>query len=333
MRIGVLGVGNMGRAVVDRLVEQGQAPVLVWNRTAAKAAGIAGTSQVATPSALAEGADVVLSMLANDAAIEAAYFGPGGLCSGSLAGTVVVEMCTTSPERTQALEAAVTAKGGLFLECPVGGTIGPARAGTLLGLAGGTEAAFAAAEPALRLITRRLEHLGPVGHAAAMKLAINLPLMVYWGAVGEALGMAIGQGVDPELAVSILMDSSGAIGAAKTRLPPVAKMRATGDPGAVSLSLANGIKDMRLMEALAARHGVTMRRSLPLPGPRPRWPHRMDGTIWMRRCMACSAKGRRIDATCSTCRIWLVGPAYCPPFEGSPGVRPRHGRRACAGGA
>jgi 3-hydroxyisobutyrate dehydrogenase len=255
MRIAVMGVGNMGRAVVDRLIEQGQGPLLVWNRTPEKAAGITGAEPVAEPQSLA-GANVVLSLLANDAAIEAAYFGPAGLCSADLTGTVVVEMCTTSPERAQSLEAAVTAAGGLFLECPVGGTIGPARAGTLLGLAGGTDAAFAAAAPVLRLITRRLEHLGPVGHAAAMKLAINLPLMVYWGAVGEALGLAIGQGVDPDLAVSILMDSSGAIGAAKTRLPPVARMRATGEPGGVSLSLANGIKDMRLMEALAARHGI-----------------------------------------------------------------------------
>ncbi|SMY08037.1 NAD(P)-dependent oxidoreductase [Flavimaricola marinus] len=257
MRIGIMGIGNMGRAIVDRLVEQGQSPVGVWNRTAAKAAGIDGTEQADTPAALAAASDIVLSLLANDAAIEAAYFGQGGLCSAPLNGTVIVEMCTTSPERTQALEAAVTAKGGLFLECPVGGTIGPARSGSLLGLAGGTPEAFAAAEPALALITRRLEHLGPVGHGAAMKLAINLPLMVYWGAVGEALGLAIGQGVDSEMAVSILVDSSGAIGAAKTRLPPVAKMRETGDPGGVSLSLANGVKDMKLMEALAARHGVS----------------------------------------------------------------------------
>lgn len=256
MRIGIVGVGNMGRAVADRLVEQGHGPLL-WNRSAEKAKGIDGTQVAASPMALAQGSDIVLSILANDAAIEAAYFGEGGLCSADLTGTVIVEMCTTSPERTQALEAAVTAKGGLFLECPVGGTIGPARAGTLLGLAGGTEAAFAAAKPALDLITRRLEHLGPVGHGAAMKLAINLPLMVYWGAVGEAMGLAIGQGVDPELAVSLLIDSSGAIGAAKNRLPPVANMRATGDPGGVSLSLANGIKDMMLMTDLAAKHFVS----------------------------------------------------------------------------
>ena len=255
MRIGILGVGNMGAAVAERLVELGHRPLL-WNRTAARAEAVAGAEVAATPADVAAGSDVVLSLLANDDAIAAAYFGPGGLCSGTLAGTCIVEMCTTSPERTRTLEARVTEAGGLFLECPVGGTIGPARNGQLLGLAGGSDAAFAAARPVLEQITRRLEHLGPVGAGAAMKLAINLPLMVYWGAVGEALGIALGEGIDPDLAVSILVDSSGAIGAAKARVPPVARMRLSGDPGPVSLSLANGIKDMKLMEALAAAHGV-----------------------------------------------------------------------------
>ena len=254
MRIGIVGLGRMGRAMAERLIEDGKAP-MVWNRTPAKAEGL-GCTVAATPAALAAEVDVVLSVLANDAAIEAVYHGPDGICAADLAGTVVVEMCTTSPETSRALEAAVTAAGGMFLECPVGGTIGPARAGQLLGLAGGTDAAFSAASPVLSLLTRRLEHLGPVGTGAAMKLAINLPLMVYWGAVGEALGMALGEGIDPDLAVSILVDSSGAIGAARTRLPPVARMATQGDPGAVSLSLANGIKDMKLMERLAARHGV-----------------------------------------------------------------------------
>ena len=89
-----------------------------------------------------------------------------------------------------------------------------------------------------------------------MKLAINLPLMVYWGAVGEALGLAQGQGIDADMAVSLLIDSSGAIGAAKNRVPPVAAMRNSGDPGGVSLALNNGVKDMGLMQALAAQHGV-----------------------------------------------------------------------------
>ncbi len=255
MKVGIIGVGNMGRAIAERLVEKGHTPCL-WNRTRAKAEGIAGCTVFDSPAAVVKEVAVVISILANDAAIAVAYDGPGGLCSADLSGRTVIEMCTTSSSTAQALAAKIAASGGQFLECPVGGTIGPARLGQLLGLAGGTDAAFAAAKPVLQDLTRRLEHLGPVGSGAAMKLAINLPLMVYWGAVGEALALATGQGIDPALAGDILADSSGAIGAAKKRVPPILEFVATGNPGATSLNLANGIKDMRLMEDALARLGT-----------------------------------------------------------------------------
>ena len=147
------------------------------------------------------------------------------------------------------------ARGGLFLECPVSGNVVPARSGQLMGLAGGSTAAFDAARPVLAQITRRLEHLGPVGSGSAMKLAVNLPVMVYWSALGEALGIAMAQGVDPGRALDILGDSSGAIGAAKKRIPPIHEMIRTGDPGTVSFTLTNAIKDMRLMTDVAQSVG------------------------------------------------------------------------------
>ena len=255
MRIGVIGVGRMGRAVAERLAERGHALAL-WNRSPEKARGIAGAEVLASPADVVAKADVVLSVLANDAAIEAVYFGEGGLCAADLSGSVVVEMCTTLPERTQALERAVTERGGLFLECPMGGTIGPARDGQLLGLAGGSAAAFDAARPVLEQLTRRLEHLGPVGTGTAMKLAINLPLMVYWSAVGEAAGLALSAGIPSERAFDILSDSSGAIGAAKRRVPALRRLIETGQAGEPMFDLENGAKDMRLMEALAAETGL-----------------------------------------------------------------------------
>lgn len=255
MRIGLIGVGNMGRAIAERLLDCGY-DLAVWNRTRAKAEAVDGATVCDTPASVAAASEVVISILANDAAIETAYGGDGGLCSGSLAGRTIVEMCTTSAETARALDRRVAAAGGQFLECPVGGTIGPARAGQLLGLAGGSAAAYAAAAPVMADLTRRIDHLGPVGAGAAMKLAINLPLMVYWGAVGEAMGLAIKSGIDPDLATDILCDSSGAIGAAKKRVPPIRAFLDSGDPGPASLNLDNGIKDMKLMEAALAQLGV-----------------------------------------------------------------------------
>ncbi len=254
MTTAVIGLGNMGRAVAERLADQGQTLTL-WNRSPAKAEGLGGTV-MPTAYQAARAATVTVSVLANDAAIESAYFGPGGICSDDLTGCTIVEMCTTSPETAQRLEREVAAKGGQFVECPVGGTIGPARDGALLGLAGATPAAFAAAQPILALLTRRLEHLGPVGTGSAMKLAINLPLMVYWSALGEAMSLVLAKGIRPVQAMDILSDSSGAIGAAKKRIPPIRAMLEDGEPGAVSFSLVNAIKDMKLMEALAEANGA-----------------------------------------------------------------------------
>lgn len=254
MKTGIVGVGNMGRPIAEHLAESGLA-LLLWNRSPDKAQGITGAKIASTPRALAEECDVILSVLANDEAISAVYHGQDGLLKADLKGRVIVELATTSPATVQALEAAVISQGGLFVECPVSGNVVPARSGQLMGLAGGSTAAFEAARPVLTQMTRRLEHLGPVGSGAAMKLAVNLPLMVYWSALGEALGLAMAQGVDPSRALDILGDSSGAIGAAKKRIPPIRDMLTTGDPGAVSFTLTNAIKDMRLMTDLAQTMG------------------------------------------------------------------------------
>lgn len=254
MATGIVGIGNMGRPIAEHLSEVGETLVL-WNRSPEKAQGIPNSTIAATPRAVAEGSDIILSILANDAALQAAYHGPDGLLEADLTGKIIVELCTTSPQTVEALEKAVVARGGLFVECPVSGNVVPARSGQLMGLVGASQEAFDSAKLLLSKMTRRLEHLGPVGAGAAMKLAVNLPLMVYWSALGEALGLALSKGVDPSLALDILGDSSGAIGAAKKRIPPIHDMLVKGDPGSVSFTLTNAIKDMKLMTGLAEDSG------------------------------------------------------------------------------
>lgn len=254
MIVGIVGLGNMGRPMAEHLGDIGE-KLTLWNRTSEKAAGITGSTVQKTPRAVVEAADVIMSVLANDGALDAAYHGAGGMLEADLTGKTIVEFCTTSPETVIALEMAVEARGGLFLECPVSGNVVPARSGQLMGLAGGKQAAFDSAQPLLAKLTRRLEHLGPVGSGAAMKLAVNLPLMVYWSALGEAVGLAMAKGVDPSLALDILVDSSGAVGAAKRRVPPILNMLISHDPGDVSFSLTNAVKDMKLMEGLAKSSG------------------------------------------------------------------------------
>ena len=112
----------------------------------------------------------------------------------------------------------MTHTGGAFLECPVGGTVKSALEGALVGMATGDRATFDRIRSLLDETTLRLDFLGDVGNADAMNLAINLPLMVFWGALGEAVALLGGRNIDVEQAFDILTESSGAIGLAKS--PP-----------------------------------------------------------------------------------------------------------------
>ncbi len=253
--IGIVGLGKMGYAIAQRLLAEGES-LTVWNRSSGKAHGLDGAAIAGTPHELVTGCEVIISVLANDAATQSVYFGENGLLSDTLNGKVIVEVCTMAPVRAAELEAAVVEKQGLFLECPVGGTIGPALEGQLLGLAGGTNDAFSKAKPVLQLLTRRLEHFGPVGTGAAMKLAVNLPLMVYWSALGEALQIARSHNVDLSIALDVLADSSGAIGVATKRVPPIREMIVNGEPGNANFSLESAIKDMQLMVSEIDANGM-----------------------------------------------------------------------------
>src|SRR6266849_7245380 len=198
MHIGIAGLGRMGAAMAARLKEAGHT-VSGWNRSAAKAKPLAadGIAIAETPAVLAARAEAVITILTDAAAIDAVYGGPAGLLSAPVDGKLFIEMSTVRPDTEVALAAKVRAKGAAFVECPVGGTVGPARQGKLIGLRGGEGADAARARPILEQLCRRLEHVGPVGAGATMKLAINMPLMVYWQALGETLALCRNGDIDP----------------------------------------------------------------------------------------------------------------------------------------
>ena len=184
--------------------------------------------------------------------------GPSGLLSGDVAGKLFIEMSTVLPATEIALAEAVRAKGAAFVECPVGGSTGPARQGKLIGLMGGDDADAARARPILEQLCRRLEHAGPVGSGAVLKFAVNLPLMVYWQALGEALALSHALPLDPERLMDLLSDTSGGANVLKVRGPGIAAMLKGGDPGPVTFNVDGGIKDMRAMLAEAKSRGIEL---------------------------------------------------------------------------
>src|SRR5437879_11424732 len=199
----------MGAAIGERLMSLGH-ELAVWNRTAEKTRPLAaaGAKVAATSAQLAASSETIITILTDATAIDAAYRSKDGLLSGDVAGKVFIEMSTVRPETERALAAAVRKKSAIMIECPVGGTVGPARDGKLFGFVGGEAADVARARPLLEQLCRRVEHVGPIGAGASMKLAINLPLLVFWQAFGEALSICRSLGIDAARLADILTDSS-----------------------------------------------------------------------------------------------------------------------------
>ena len=256
MHIGIAGTGKMGAAMARRLLALGH-QVTVWNRTAERARPLLdeGAAWAATPAALARAAGTVITILTDAAALESVYFGSGSLLAADAPDRLFIEMSTVPPATQQGMGLRVAAAGAHYLECPVGGSVGPASQGKLLGFAGGDAQDLARARPVLDLLCRRVEHVGGFGAGATMKLAVNLPLMVYWQTLSEALSLVQPLGLDPARVIDILADSSGGPNMLKVRGPQIAQALAGTGAGEVSVNLATMRKDLRAMlDQGAAQH-------------------------------------------------------------------------------
>lgn len=254
--VAIAGTGRMGTAFAHRLMETGHT-VLVWNRTATRTGAAAGAGARAV-SDLAElaAADAILLSLTDARAVGTVV---DGLVAAGIAGRLVIDMSTLLPDESRTVGARIAAAGADFVDCPVGGTVAPALKGQLLGMAGGTEAAFVRARPVLEELCRRLEHLGPVGSGAQMKLAINLPLALYWQTLAESLVLLEGSGIPAETAISLIADSSAGPTVLKNRAQVVIDTLAGADqPG--TFDIAGLKKDLDL----ALRWSRAGGRALPL---------------------------------------------------------------------
>jgi 3-hydroxyisobutyrate dehydrogenase len=261
MKIGICGTGRMGSSIAQRLMSVGH-EVGVWNRDSAKTKPLveAGAKPFASPAALIEGCDVTIVMLLNDAATEAVYHMPNGVLRAKLAGKLVIDMSTVRPDTMKSAGAAALQAGAAFVECPVGGSTAPAKEGKLLGLVGGTKADVARAMPILEQLCRRIEHVGELGSGSMLKLAVNLPLLVYWQALGEALTICKPLHLPAERLIDILTDTSGAPAAMKGRGPVIAKVLGGAPLGPTAFGLNAAKKDL----ACAVQFAASLHAELPV---------------------------------------------------------------------
>lgn len=252
----MIGLGRMGTAMAGTLRRAGY-DLVVWNRSADKATRVAdslGVRWAATAAEAVASAKIVVSSLADDAALTQVYLGESGVVSGLLSGQVVLDTSTVDPETVIIVGAAVDSAGAAFLDCPVSGSVSTVDAGALTIMVGGDAAAAETALPVLDALAANVVLTGGRGSGAATKLAVNGLVHGLNIALSEALVLAEKAGVDRKTAYEVF--ASGAGGA-----PYVAyKREAFEDPdsAAVAFSLDLVEKDLELITGLARRVGAPM---------------------------------------------------------------------------
>ena len=220
MRVGIIGLGDMGTGMAERLLDA-KFQVAGWNRTAAKAERLRerGLRVAASPKALAQESDLVIIMVTDDAALRAVVDGDEGVLAGLSAGKIVAEMSTSAPLLVRELAKRVAHKGATLLDAPVLGSILTLRQGNLLIMVGGDRDAFELAKPAFEAIGSTVRHVGDVGQAKALKLAANLNLAVQVVALSEGIVLAEKMGLDRKTALETLLGGVIASPALKYRMP------------------------------------------------------------------------------------------------------------------
>ena len=253
-RVGFAGLGRMGVPMVSNLAQAGF-PLLLWNRSRGKAqrlAGSVGATVVETPRRLAELSDVVVTMLADDAASAEVLQGDHGMFRAGGGASHVLVMGTHSPEHVRELAAAAADR--IVVDAPVSGSIDAARDARLMIMVGATESDVEPLKPVLGAMGREVIYLGATGAGATMKLAVNLLIHGLNQTLAEALTLAEAAGIDGAVAYRAMENSAAAAPMLHYRKPQYLDEAAS--PVTFALSLAR--KDVGLALDLAADLDVAL---------------------------------------------------------------------------
>ena len=246
-RIGWIGLGNMGVPMVKNLLKAGF-EVTVYNRTAARAAPLqeAGAKLAASPAALWETADTIITMVADDAALQQIHQGKDGLLAGLSAtrsGATVIDMSTVSPATSRDLAAKLAARGVDYLDAPVAGSVKPAELGQLVIMVGGKKEVFDKALPIFEKLGKAQFYLGQQGSGNNAKLAINTLLAFNMQGLAESVLFASEHGISPEAMLAIIGES--AVANAITKMKTANILQANYQP---AFALKHLAKDLRLAQ-------------------------------------------------------------------------------------
>src|SRR3954454_3701764 len=246
MKIGFAGAGIMGAPMARNLAEAGH-EVRLWNRTRKKAEQVEGVTVADSPESAAEGADLVVTMLADGDAVQAVA--PDLVTQGAL----WLQMSTVGIEATEKLMALASERDATFVDAPVLGTKQPAEEGKLTVLASGPDDAVSKAEPVFDAVAAKTVKLGEAGEGTRLKLVLNAWLVALTAGLAETIAFAESIGVDPR---TFLETIDGApMGTPYAQLKGKA-MIGRDFPPSFPLSLAH--KDARLVLAAAEQAGIEL---------------------------------------------------------------------------
>jgi 3-hydroxyisobutyrate dehydrogenase-like beta-hydroxyacid dehydrogenase len=253
MIVGMVGLGEMGSGFVDRLL-LAKIDVVGWNRTKSKAEPLIakGMRWADSPRAVAQASDVVLTMVTNDHALSAVCEGDEGALT-AIKGKILVEMSTVGTAHVQALAAKTHAAGGELLDAPVLGSQVSIQQGKLLIMVGGDKAALEKARVALEAIGPKVFHVGEVGQAKTMKIALNLQLSTQILALSEGLLLAVKSGIPRDVALDIMLSGATASPMLQYRGPLI-----KGQPDKAWFDCTMMQKDTKLALDLGEKLGVPL---------------------------------------------------------------------------
>lgn len=207
--LGWIGLGHMGDPMTLRLVQTGH-KLNAFNRTREKANTLAeaGAAILDSPQEIVEQSDIVFIMLSDANAIEAVLTRDNGVLNALCPGKIVVNMSTIAPTDAVSFANLVSEKGGQYVDAPVSGSVGAAKAGQLVILAGGDKTAIDTCQPYFDVLGKATIHFGAAGMGSSAKLAINLLLGVMGQGIGEAVLFAEKLGVDKEKMLELIANSA-----------------------------------------------------------------------------------------------------------------------------
>jgi 3-hydroxyisobutyrate dehydrogenase-like beta-hydroxyacid dehydrogenase len=254
VRLGFIGLGAMGGRMAGRLLAAGY-DLTVYNRTRDRTRPLqqSGAKVADTPRALAAEADVVLSSLADDAALEEVMSGPEGALASARPGTAFIDLSTVSPGASGHLHDAGLAKGLAVLDAPVSGSTLQAEQGQLVIFVGGAEEVYHRCEPILAALGREAAYMGPAGAGTAMKLCVNALLGLGLQALAEAIALGLKSGLPRERFLEVLGDTAVLSPSQKSKLENARKGEY---PATFPLRLM--FKDFSLIEQRALALSVPM---------------------------------------------------------------------------